>query len=65
MADVEIRPSATNPRMAAGSVGFRTFESFITISPEYNVRLKLRSTAVQLEVKQDQLLAESGNSESE
>jgi hypothetical protein len=29
------------------------------------VRLKLRSTAVQLEVKQDQLFAESGNSESE
>jgi hypothetical protein len=50
--------------MAAGSMHFTAFESFIGIAP-VNASWLLMVSGVRLEVKQDQRLTEPGNSESE
>jgi hypothetical protein len=33
-ADVEVRPSTTNPRQAESSVVFKGFENFMTLTPD-------------------------------
>ena len=64
-ADIGVRLSAITPTKAAGSADLTTFDSFIWIAPVKTYVWRFRLTAVRLEVKQVQFLAEPSNSPTE